>query len=312
MNRLIRIKDAALLTIKYFDLHDYPLKTREVHRYLFKKRSLLRETEEALKELGREEVLGNKGDHWFLINRPQLVAEREKKEKISIRLRQKLKIFGWLFKITPFIRTVAICNSLSFNNAGQESDIDLLILTRRDRLWTVRFISTGLAAILGLKKKKFQKVDPSKFCLSFYLSEDRLDLKEIGPKNDLFRIFWLGLLDPIYDHGLFSLFLEANHWALKSLPNFRIRATRERKRPLSLIAFLLEKLIEALPFDPESRLYNQQKKRIKKGLPADTPANKVIAEKGIFKSHLGNRRREINQELKKELQALLSTRPASH
>jgi len=287
------------LTIKFFDLHNYPLKAREAHRYLFREKALLRETGQALEELAQEKILGQREGFWFLAGRSQLVAERKDKERASRYLRRKLKILGWIFKITPFIRTVAICNNLSFNNATRKSDIDLLILTRKGGLWTARFISTGLVAILGLKKRKFQKVDPGKLCLSFYLSEDYLSLERISSKMGLFLIFWLGLIDPIYDQGLFSRFLEANRWAFRSLPNLRTKSTDKKRRALSLIAFLWEKIIETLPFDLESWLYKWQQKRILGNLPKNSFSQKLIAKKKIFKSHQNNRPVEITQELKR-------------
>ena len=34
-------------------------------------------------------------------------------------------------QMLPFVRTVALCNSLSFYNAERESDIDLFIITEK-------------------------------------------------------------------------------------------------------------------------------------------------------------------------------------
>lgn len=298
MNRLEKIKESALFTIKFFDLLDFALKTREIHRFLFNQKAILKEVAEALEELKEEGLAKDSRERlWHLPSRSILARSREQKERVSSVLRRRLKFFGWIFRITPYIRTVAIYSNLAFNNASPESDIDLLVITRRDRLWISRLIVTILAFFLGLKKRRFVKIDPGKFCLSFFITEDHLDLSQLSKKSDLFRAFWIVLLDPIYNQGLFVKFLEANQWALKYFPNLRLVIPKTKRKPLSLTAFLLEKLIDRLPGDLNGFLFQKQKERIERNLPASPPAGGVVIKKEALKTHLSNKRNQINRSI---------------
>jgi hypothetical protein len=304
-SRLKQIEEAALFTISYFDLFDYPPRTREVHRLLFNQESSLRETGQALDKLKKRGRAENRGDIWYLAGRSSLIKKRAVKERASQRLRKKLKLFGWIFKITPYLRTVAICNSLSFNNAGLNSDIDLFVITRRNRLWISRLISVGLALILGLKKARYRKIDPGKFCLSFYLSEGELSLRSIAQKTDPHLLFWIALLDPLYNQGLFGKFLEANHWALAHFPNLKINHRATKQKPLSLIAFLAEKVFNLLPEDLDDFLFRKQSQRIMGNLPRSAPPGGVVAKKDLFKSHLDGKKDWVNKKLTPEFNRII-------
>jgi len=304
MNRLEAIKKSALFTIKFFDLLNYPLTTREIHRYLFNQESIIKETDWALKELMQQGELIKLENYWVLPGQNKLVGQRKLKQKISKRLKRKVRLVGWIFRITPYIRTVAICNNLAFNNAGPKSDIDLFVIARPQGVWISRFISTALVQSLGLRVKNLDH-DPGKICLSFYIADNDLRLKRIAQDPDPYLLFWIATLDPVYNQGVFSRFLLANQWALKYFPNLRISFNPNQRKPLSLLAFLQEKIIEALPFDLNQRLYNWQKQWLERNMKPGLPPGGVIINRKIFKSHLNDRRRWFSRKLAKDFNLLV-------
>jgi hypothetical protein len=296
--KLDEVQKAALLTIKYFDLFDYPPDNKQVHKYLYRQKTYIKETNQALFELKKLGLIDRNNRYWFLTGRKGLIEKRKKNEEHSKKLIFKLYWLGWLFKLVPFIRTVLISNNLAFNNAGETSDIDLVILTRKNRLWTARFFTALIVNLTGLRVMS-KEGDPGQFCLSFFIDESKLNLLPIDKNYQLFRSYWIALLKPFYDHGLFSKFLKANSWATKNFPNLNKSWQKGPQKALSIFAFLAEKILELLP-NSEEWFYNFQKNKVKK--PKEKQIKKeVIINSSIFKSHFNNHREEATEILEKFL-----------
>ena len=108
------------------------------------------------------------------------------------------KILSYL----PFIKSIAVVNSLAFFNCDKKSDIDFLIITERNKIWTARALSSVLMHILGLRR--YGKKVAKRICLSFYISEEKLDLSYIA-KNISSNIRELeGALNRLVTHCQFN------------------------------------------------------------------------------------------------------------
>lgn len=128
-----------------------------------------------------------------------------------------------LYRSLPFVETIYICNSISFNSCSENSDIDLFIVCKKWRLWICRFFSWFLFVIFWLKRSLKDK--KNKFCLSFYISEDKLNLFDISLKPfDIYLIYWIAHLVPIYEKENWNSekFFQKNRWIYNYLPNLRI------------------------------------------------------------------------------------------
>ena len=58
----------------------------------------------------------------------------------------KSTFFLPFIQTVPFIKMVAVCNTLGYDNAAKDSDIDLFIIAKRGRLFIVRFYSSTVFA----------------------------------------------------------------------------------------------------------------------------------------------------------------------
>jgi hypothetical protein len=296
---LNKTQQAALMTIKYFDLFDYPPSDRQIQKYLFQKKASIREVDQCLSGLKEKKLVDKTGNYWYLKGREELAKKRKERKKHSQKLRKKLFYFGWLFKFAPFVRSVIITNNLAFDNASRTSDIDLLILTKKNRLWTARFFTTLITNLTGLRVMS-KNGDPGKICLSFFLAEDNLNLLPIDKNYQIFRSYWIALLEPLYDHGLFGKFLTKNSWAVSNFPNFNKNWRKGPKKALSICSFLLEKFLNLFK-KSEELFYNFQKKKItrpKKGSRLNKESEVVITS-SVFKSHFNNHRQEVTKILEK-------------
>ena len=160
----------------------------------------------------------NKDGFYFLLGREENVATRqravkwfEQKMKIARRAVKKLR---WI----PFLRAVFVCNTLSGAGLTEGSDIDVFVVVRKGRLWLARFLATLALSVWGLRRTKRKIKD--KVCLSFYVTDDNLNLEKIAIEDDVYLKYWLAQLIPVYDpDNLLAEIQRANAWVGKSLPN---------------------------------------------------------------------------------------------
>ena len=120
-----------------------------------------------------------------------------------------LKFIKWI----PWIRLVWIGNSIAMNSATLESDIDLLIVTEKNRMWLVRIMCTFIFQILWVRKN--DKHHAGRFCLSFFCTLEWLDFSRFALEKDPYLYFWLLSFKPLLDYNdSYKLFLEKNtSWA---------------------------------------------------------------------------------------------------
>jgi hypothetical protein len=127
----------------------------------------------------------------------------------------------------PWVEGVAVCNSLSWYQTKAESDIDLFIIAKPGRVWSVRLLST-LPAILLRQRPGEGKVDP--ICLSFFCTVEAFNFEQLKiGEFDPYLAYWSRSLVPLVDHsGWASKFEMHNAWLREVLPNaqFVRRASR--------------------------------------------------------------------------------------
>lgn len=111
------------------------------------------------------------------------------------KLLKKAQRYSFIFSHIPGILCVCIGNSVAMNTAHQDSDIDLFIICKKKRIWTVRICLTFLLTLLW--QRKTGKKHAGKFCLSFFITQDAMDLKKIAIKNDYYLAYWVKTLIPI-------------------------------------------------------------------------------------------------------------------
>ncbi len=112
---------------------------------------------------------------------------------------------------------VAVCNNLAFGKIDKESDIDLFIVAKENRLFLVRSIVTFLFHILGVRRHS-DKV-AGRFCLSFFVDEKEMDLSIIANENDYYLAYWVANLKPVVvEPGFPEDFIVRNNWIKEFYP----------------------------------------------------------------------------------------------
>lgn len=130
-----------------------------------------------------------------------------------------IKKFSRLYRSVPFIQSIYLCNSITFNALHEDSDIDIFIVTKKWALWRARLWSALLFFLFGLKRGVVRG-KKKKFCLSFYVTHTHQNLYNIMlPQNDIYFIYWLAHLVPLYQETPENIY-KHNKWLESALPNF--------------------------------------------------------------------------------------------
>lgn len=250
------IKEAIVKTIAYFDMFDFPLTAREIWQGLEMKCEL--ETVIEALESGIKNV-DYKNGLYFFAGRSFILNTRQERYNATDRKFKRALLAAKIYKFIPWVKMVAVGNLMGAHNLREDSDIDLFIITESKRIWLTRFFCAALAGILGLRPKPGRVRD--KICLSFFISEQALDLSGLmldcplsqpfphsyfmgersSPlprsmsgggqgRGDIYFIHWLAGLTPFYEKdGIYDKFILSNSWLGGYLPNWQ-RQERSRRR----------------------------------------------------------------------------------
>jgi len=208
------MKRAILQTLAYADVFGYPLKEKEIRKFLIGQVLTKGQIWPRLSQVSQ------KNGFFFLKDRGRIVALRRKREKWSqekIRIAQKVS--QWL-KIIPTIKMVAVTGALAMENAAKEDDIDLLIITAKKRLWLTRLLTVFLVELVARRRHPHDRSVKDKICLNMFLDEEHLavPLKE----RDLFTAHEVCQLKPLWDRNkTYQKFIQKNPWVKDFLPNWK-------------------------------------------------------------------------------------------
>lgn len=212
------LSDAVLSTLAYHHIFDYPLTESEIHQYLIGKKASPRQVQKELTKLKAAAKIGERRGYFFLKNRPKIVELRLQRHKYSQEKLKRAGIFASLLKIIPTIKLVAISGALAMQNSRKKDDIDLVLISKENTLWTTRFLANLVLFPFKRKPQPSRLITNNKACLNVLIDESRL---EIEPKN-LYLAHEICQMKPLFDRdNTYHRFIKANRWVTKFLPNWR-------------------------------------------------------------------------------------------
>lgn len=323
-----------LASLHYFDLFDHPLTLMEVvrYRYIFgdtgdgrrvlpedakvedTSTSSATETDRTASEEGAllpspalSEIVSAlhasgaqcKNGYWFLPGREAIVATRQRRHRMSEAKFRRARRAARLMSMLPSVRMVAVCNSLALANADRESDIDLFVVARPGTLWSTRLLLVGALALLGMRPGSRSHAD--KICMSFFVSEDALDLQPFMHRpDDTYLRYWIASLVPLHDAGgIMPRFLAANDWVAERVPGATsprraVSVTRVWSLPVDALLRLLDPAARAL-----QRMVFPQ--RIRNAAPGDIA---VVVNDDVLKFHVDDRRGEFERRFRERVASM--------
>ena len=228
---------AILRTIVYFDIFEYPLTLVEIWKWLNadntdkdadKMEFSLSDVQERLDNF--QSKIETKNGFYFLAGRQDLIDKRLSRYNLAEEKFKRALKFIKILRLIPFVKMIAVCNSLAYSNAAQTGDIDLFIIADKHRLWLTRFLAVGFLKLLGVRPRPESKQDT--IDANFFLSAEDLNIRHSQINDqDIYLIYWIDQLVPVFDLGShYQKFQAANNWIKQALPNALGYDTADRRR----------------------------------------------------------------------------------
>lgn len=303
----ISFRRAILTPLVFYDQFSYPLTAWEIWRRLYQFQISLADVITFLDDdpWFQERITQHRG-YYMLRGNETHVGTRQERGNISAKKYKKVSWFLKLLTFLPFIRFIAICNSLSYENSRDDSDIDLFIVAEKGEAHFVRMIVGFLAAIFRIRPKSDHGDPQNKntICLSFFVDASSLDLKNLRLGNhDIYFHYWFLELFPIYSvEDYWEKLQEANAWIHAFFPNFKRKSLIKKS---SLNNFLEVCLRLVLRPCVKKKLLALEEKQFAQALRSLANCDtRVIITPHILKLHPNDRREEYSQKFSARLSAL--------
>jgi predicted nucleotidyltransferase len=212
-------------TVVYFNAINRPPTTFEVWRFLIdlageKTACSFDEVAENLKNLSRKNKIMEKKGFWVLPGKEGKANTRIALQKISFAKTKKAAKRARLLELMPYCRGAFFTGALAFSNCKKDSDWDILIVLKKNRIWIGRLFVSIFLIILG--KKRTEKKSENKFCLNHFVAEDNL----IFPDRNEYSALGVALMFPVFGKKYFDKMQQINFaWQRLYLPNYNKDAT---------------------------------------------------------------------------------------
>ena len=198
---------AIARSVLYASLFDYPLTLDHLHRTLI-------ESEQTPPEImavydGSEilqHIVEYRDGFFFPAGRNELVAERARREARSREFLRRHERLLRLICALPYTRLVALSGSVAHLNLEPDGDLDLFVITKGQRVWTVTVALLLLAKLLRRRRV---------VCANFVLADSHLALDQ----QDLFAANQAMHLRPLIGAETLARFLAANPFVARLYPN---------------------------------------------------------------------------------------------
>lgn len=278
-----------LATIHLAHYFDSAFTVDQVYRYLRVKlpRQLF---DEALENLKEEKIVFEKNRVLFTERLEHL--HRQKKFWSKALFAQYKPYISLISKI-PWVRYLALTGANSFESCRYPDDIDIFVITRKNRLW-ICYLMMVIFSKLSRKREIL--------CINYLVDESNLHI----PQQDYFTAVQILQMIPLLDNAFSQKILEKNRWVYDYLPNADLGLMHDQfyllkgRRDHSPGKAFESQLLAAL----NRLIYRQYTRRLNKKYPREIGKGIVLGE-GVAKLNRVNHR-NIYQEIYREIEAMLS------
>lgn len=231
-----QLKINIIDTLSYFDIFNYPLTIDELELFLHYDQANRRILKKIIKDIP---IIGYKNGLYFFMGRRNIAIKRKIQEKENQR---KLKIASRYIRylsFVPGVKMITLTGSLAMKSASKDDDIDLLIITRKDTLWSTRFLTVLFAKLLGKKRDYKNKDYKDKLCLNMFMDENELKFTD----RNLYIAHEIVQMKTYFDEGnLLDRFIKKNSWIKDYFPNISVSKRNKRAKRWFEFMFFSQRL----------------------------------------------------------------------
>ena len=236
--------------LEYFSFFSYPPTFEEIYTF-FPEKLTRRRLTSILDEMEKKILIINwkvEGASTFnflcsSVNIMRYTLPQYSKKTREYRLRltnsftkvRKILPYVQLLTFVSSIKLIGLSGSVSMFNAREEDDIDLFIITARNRLFTGRFIALLVAELFGLRRKSHypdhigvphHDKETNKACLNLFFDERNLTVPNF--KKTEYVAHEILQMKPLIDKdNTYLRFIQANKWVFKFFPNAKNQISNE-------------------------------------------------------------------------------------
>lgn len=202
-----KLAHSEIFSVFYHNLFDYPMAFSDIVRWNPKNAPDVNVS------------VDYKNGFYFIKGREGLIYKRTLRKRISDKKIKIARKASRVISFVPTIEMVCLSGSLAMNNATEEGDIDLLIVTKKGRLWSSRIMVYFILKFFGFSLRKPEiKSKNNKLCLNLWLDES--DLVWSKQERNFYTAHEILQTIPLFDRGInYEKFLSANKWAFDYWPN---------------------------------------------------------------------------------------------
>jgi hypothetical protein len=232
------LKQSVLKTVVYADCFDYALSAAQINQYLIGEHPYpLNQQQRVLNELVTANALSKFEDLYCLSGREKLLLKRRTSASVSATkieiARKQIKIMT----LIPWIDGIWITGNVAVNNARDNDDIDLLVVTKDSYVWLTRLLLLLVFGAIGRLRlrRHAQKSVKNKLCLNMYLDATALVMPQ--NKQNLYTAHEVAQVMPLFNrHKAYEHFMAANAWILEYLPHTQTTELGKNAPRLSSVA----------------------------------------------------------------------------
>lgn len=286
--------EELVMVLRYFDYFSYPLNIDELYTFLSVKVDRIQIISNTLEILITEQKIEEKNGYYALHNIDLLLKNRSEGKKRFEALFPRIEKTAHRLRRFPFVQFIGLSGSLSKGYAPEKADIDLFIITRKNRLWLCR-------TILHLFKKiSFLKGSQHWYCMNYFVDETALEIEE----QNYFTAIELATLKPLADTSNFHQKLIENnaHWMNKVLPNYQYKQSSDVKEVRVFFAMKIFEIFGSGRLNSFLMHLTDKKWRRKwkkKNYPAEDYELAFKTRINISKNHLHNYQKKLLDYLNK-------------
>ena len=208
-------------TLTYFAHFKYSPTFDEIHIFLGKKvaKKILEKELLLMKKQGK---LTKIDDRYTMGEYSKEIVRTVQRYKFTQSKIALTKRYIYIISLLPVVKLVGFSGSVAMNNADLPDDIDLFIVTEKNRMWITRLTCLVFAQLLGLRRKRGQLEASNKVCLNLFF--DERDLVVPQHKKTTFIAHEILQMKPVFSRkNTYEIFLTANSWIFTIFPNAKNR-----------------------------------------------------------------------------------------
>ncbi len=205
-------EQAIARSVYYASIFDYPLTLAQLRQTLIESRQTPTEILDAYSSSPALQAAVSLRDGFFCLRGHEAsVAERQVREARSRAFLHAHRTVLALISAIPFVRMVALSGSVAHLNLEGTGDLDLCIVTRGRRVWSVTVATILVAKLLGRRRT---------VCANFVVADSRLTLEP----QDLFTASQVIHLKPVVGADVYRRLVASNPFVRRFYPNFHAPA----------------------------------------------------------------------------------------